>query len=117
MIMEIKKTNKVKHKGITIAQYELYKMMKLKHDTGTQFTKIDLLNVYNKFVVSKQKLKSVRHNYDLTEDQVYNNASGWMNNSISVLVRKGYFGLTFKKPVESLEIKEIVNCPICPRFK
>jgi hypothetical protein len=81
---------------ITRAQVELYKCMKEKHESNIQFNKEDMLEIYNRFVFSKKRQSDFQRRR-LTEDQVYNNASNWLNNAICRLIRTGYIGLTFEK--------------------
>lgn len=89
------------------AHLELYQYMKETCDNGKQFYKEDMLRIYNQFVVPNKRPTDPER---LTSEQIYNNASIWMNNAISSLVRRGYFGLTFLKDTESLNVdkKELI---------
>ena len=90
------------------AHTELYKRMKLRNDEGAQFTKDDLLEIYSRFVNPEKR----KFDYDrsrLTDEQIYGNASAWMNKAIVALIRRGYFRLVFLKPVDSMVMEEGVQ--------
>lgn len=80
--------------GLKKAHLELYKYMKKRYENNENFNKEDLLRIYNSYVTSTKRLAGSRA---LTEEQGYNNASTWLNRAISILVRRGYLGLTFRK--------------------
>ncbi len=86
--------------GIKKGHVELYKRMELKHKDKEQFQKEDLMEIYNSFVVPRKRQYDRRR---LTEEQVYNNASAWLDRAIAVLVRRGYLGLIFRIDVGPIE--------------
>lgn len=96
-----KRTGEPRRSGINKAHLELYKMLYSNNKDGTQFTKEDLLEVYGKYVVP-DKAHYDNHSQARTKEQIYANASSWLNGSISKLVRRGYLGLTFKKDLKCL---------------
>lgn len=113
MIAEIKQQigfRETTAKRVTEAQFELYKLMKKRHDSGTPFIKQDMLDIYNGFVVSRSSCFRLGIEDKRTEEEIYNRASKWMNSAIARLVRVGYFGLQFKVPVCGLEMEKGVSC-------
>lgn len=92
--------------GIKKGHLELYKYMKDRYENGEQFKKDDLMEIYNRFVVPSKRPSDAQR---LTEEQLYNNASQWLNRSISVLVRRGYLGLTFKKDLKKESSQQFVE--------
>jgi len=94
-----RKTGEPRRSGINKAHLELYKALYFAERKGTQFTKEDLLELHKKYVVPNK----VRYDAHLrTQEQKYHNASSWMNKAMSVLIRRGYLGLTFKKDLRCL---------------
>ena len=81
---------------------ELYEYMRHRYKKGKQFTKTDLLEIYSKFVISNKKDYDYR---EFTEDEIYRNASAWLNGAISILIRRGYLGLTFRKNIISKKVE------------
>lgn len=81
------------------AQLELYMLMKEKHEKGEQFRKEDLMDIYDKHVDKQIPNRRYTNDNILTEEQIYSNASSWLNRAISILIRRGYLGLTFKEEV------------------
>ncbi|HDY68158.1 MAG TPA: hypothetical protein ENH85_10235 [Candidatus Scalindua sp.] len=76
------------------AHLKLYEYMKYKHDIGKQFTRSDLFEIYSKFVIPNKTMYDYR---EFTEDEIYRNATSWLNVAIPTLIRRGYLGLTFIK--------------------
>ncbi len=92
---------KCNRQKIQKAHIELYKYVKDKYEQGDKFHKDDLLEIYNRFVRIR---KPSDYNFRvLTEEQLYNNASAWLDRAISVLVRRGYLGLIFRIDVGPIE--------------
>lgn len=86
----------------TQGQLELYKAMKSRHISGEQFTKEDMLKIYNNYVFAEKRFDDFQKGR-LSEDQLYNNASHWMESSICSLLKKGYLGLNFRRDLDGTE--------------
>ncbi len=86
----------------TQAQLELYKRMKARHVSGEQFEREDMLEIYNNYVFAEKRFDDFQRRR-LTEEQVYNNASHWMDTAICSLLKKGYLGLSFRKELDGTE--------------
>ncbi|HDY68144.1 hypothetical protein LCGC14_1610570 [marine sediment metagenome] len=82
---------------------ELYEYMKRKHDNGEQFTRSDLFEIYSKFVVRNKKLPEYRQ--EMTEEQILRNAISWLSVAITILIKRGYLGLTFRKNIISKKVE------------
>ncbi len=96
----------VKRSGVNEAQSVLYECMKLRHDTKNSFTRKDLFEIYNNFVVpDKRQFDRNR----LSDEQIYNNASSWLNRSIASLVRNGWLGLTFNKDIKRIDHHNLIE--------
>lgn len=97
---------------ISEAHVVLYNCMKNLHDNDLQFTKDMMLAIYNGHVQPEKRAEDYQKG--LSEEQVYQNASAWLNGAISKLVRRGYLGLTFNNGVEenSFFTKEAATCQI-----
>ncbi len=76
------------------AHIELYDYMKRRYDNKEQFTKADLMEIHSKFVVPNRRSYNER---ELTEEEIYRNASAWLDGAICSLIRRRYLGLTFRK--------------------
>lgn len=79
------------------AHLKLYKFMKGTYERDGQFRKEDMLDIYDRYASKRIRKKDYIGNAILTDEQIYQNASIWLNRSIAVLVRHGYLGLTFRK--------------------
>lgn len=86
-------------KPLNKAQLELYILMKEKCEKREQFKKEDLLGIYDRYVQKQIHNKNYTGGHDLTDVQIYENASGWLNRAIATLVRRGYLGLTFNEEI------------------
>ena len=122
-------------KKLKKAHAELYNCMLEKHMKKEPFTKEDMLHIHMRHTETNKYFDKDK----MTPEQIYANASKWLNGAIATLVRRGYLGLTFRKgmmeyneetkqfePGEPLldteiygtseeEIKEIIKCQIEPQ--
>ncbi len=80
----------------------LYSVMKDQHEKKLAFTKEMMLDIYKTHVMFSQGKHSYAKKKLPTEEQIYNNASAWMNKAIIMLVRRGYLGLMFNKDAEAI---------------
>lgn len=96
----------VKRSGVNKAQEVLYECMKLRHETKNSFTKKDLFDIYNDFVVPDKRAFDRNR---LSDEQIYNNASAWLNRSIASLVRNGWLGLTFNKDIKMIDNHNLIE--------
>ncbi len=103
MIVKLKKTTNSKINGITKAQLELYQYMQFRSKNCDQFNKDDLMEIYNRFVEKKNRNDYCPKPKAKTEEELYNNASSWLNRSIATLIREGYLGLIFRVDVGPIE--------------
>jgi len=92
--------------GLNKPTYELYKVLKEKHETGGRMTREELLEIHSMLECTHHRKFSYK---ELTEDQKFNNASSWLNGAIARLIRRGWLGLTFKKDIIECESDEFVR--------
>ena len=111
----LKDQKKVNRSGVNAAQKALYDVMKLRHDMGISFSRSDLMEIYNTYTSRKTKWYDGRDKAflnKLSDEQIYNNASAWLNRSIVSLVRNGWVGLTFEKGSKMLDNEKLIEVMI-----
>ena len=82
---------------VTEGQLKLYEMMLDRHNSKSQFTREDIMDVYNKYVCRKERKKYYESDKEPTPEQILHKAELWFERAVVILIKKGYIGLSFKK--------------------